>query len=79
MTTDTRTIGLRVLYTVHPSLCMESSLPAELEEADSHVEEGSNTSTVIPRVAGGEEKESLEPETLKYGHESYGTRTRKQL
>jgi hypothetical protein len=41
------------------------------------VEAGSNTSTVILRVVGGDEKGSLESETVKYGHESYGTRTRK--
>jgi hypothetical protein len=27
------------------------------------------------RVVGGDEKESLESETVKYGHESHGTRT----
>jgi hypothetical protein len=39
------------------------------------VEAGSNTSIVILRVVGGDEKGSLEYETIKYGHESYGTRT----
>jgi hypothetical protein len=39
------------------------------------VEAGSNTSTVTLRVVGGDEKGSLESETVKYGHESY-TRTR---
>jgi hypothetical protein len=41
------------------------------------VEAGSNTSTVTLRVEGGDEKRSLESETVKYGHDSYGTRTRK--
>jgi hypothetical protein len=41
------------------------------------VEAGSNTSTVTLRVVGGDEKGSLESETVNYGHESYGTRTRK--
>jgi hypothetical protein len=41
------------------------------------VEAGSNTSTVTLRVIRGDEKGSLESETVKYGHESYGTRTRK--
>jgi hypothetical protein len=41
------------------------------------VEAGSNTSTVTLRVVGGDEKGSLESETVKYGHESYGIRTRK--
>jgi hypothetical protein len=41
------------------------------------VEAGSNTSTVTLRVVGGDEKGSLESETVKYGHESYGTRTQK--
>jgi hypothetical protein len=40
---------------------------------------GSNTSTVTLRVVGGDEKASLESETVKYGHEFYGTRTRKWL
>jgi hypothetical protein len=43
------------------------------------VEAGSNTSTVTLRVVGGDEKGSLESETVKYGHKSYGTRTRKWL
>jgi hypothetical protein len=41
------------------------------------VEAGSNTSTVTLRVVGGDEKGSLKSETVKSGHESYGTRTRK--
>jgi hypothetical protein len=40
---------------------------------------GSNTSTVTLRVVGGEEKGSLESGTVKYGHESQGTRTRERL
>jgi hypothetical protein len=40
------------------------------------VGEGSNTSTVNLRVVGGDEKGSLESETVKYSHESHGTRTR---
>jgi hypothetical protein len=43
------------------------------------VEAGSNTSTVTLRVVGGDEKGSLESETVNYGLESYGTRTRKWL
>jgi hypothetical protein len=43
------------------------------------VEAGWNTSTVTLRVVGGDEKRSLESDTVKYGHESYGTRTRKLL
>jgi hypothetical protein len=38
------------------------------------VEAGSNTSTVTPRVVGGDEKGSLKSETVKYGPESKGTR-----
>jgi hypothetical protein len=37
---------------------------------------GSNTSTVALRVVGSDEKGSLESETVKYGRESHGTRTR---
>jgi hypothetical protein len=47
------------------------------ETADSRVEAGSNTSTVTLRVVEGDEKGSLESETVKYGHESHRTRTRK--
>jgi hypothetical protein len=36
---------------------------------------GPNTSTVALRAVGGDEKGSLESETVKYGHESHGTRT----
>jgi hypothetical protein len=32
---------------------------------------------VTLRVVGGDGKGSLESETVKYGHESHGTRTRK--
>jgi hypothetical protein len=40
------------------------------------MEAGSNISTVALRVVGDDEKKSLESETGKYDHESYGTRTR---
>jgi hypothetical protein len=40
------------------------------------MEAGSNTSTVTLRVVAGDEKGSLKSETVKYGHESKGTRTR---
>jgi hypothetical protein len=43
------------------------------------VEAGSNTSTVTLRVVGGKEKGSLKCETVKYGHESQGTRTQERL
>jgi hypothetical protein len=43
------------------------------------VEAGSNTSTVTLRVVGGDEKGSLKSETVKYGHESQGTRTKERL
>jgi hypothetical protein len=43
------------------------------------VEAGSNTSTLALRVVGGDEEGNLESETVKYGHESHGTRTRKWL
>jgi hypothetical protein len=43
------------------------------------VEVGSNTSTVTLEVVGGDEKGSLKSETVKYGRESLGTRTRERL
>jgi hypothetical protein len=43
------------------------------------VEAGTNTSTVTLRVVGGDEKGSLKSETVKYGRESQGTRSRERL
>jgi hypothetical protein len=43
------------------------------------VEAGSNTPTITLRVVGGGKKRSLESERVIYGHESHGTRTRKEL
>jgi hypothetical protein len=40
------------------------------------VEAGSNTSTVTLRVVGGDKNGSLKTETVKYGRELQGTRTR---
>jgi hypothetical protein len=45
----------------------------------SRVEAGSNTFTVTLRVVGGDEKECLIFETVKYGHESLETGTRERL
>jgi hypothetical protein len=49
------------------------------ESTLTRVEAGSNTSTVTLRVVGGDEKESLKSETLKYGLGSVGTRTQGKL
>jgi hypothetical protein len=38
-----------------------------------------NTSTVTLRAVGGDEKGSFKSETVKYGRESQGTRTREGL
>jgi hypothetical protein len=51
----------------------------EVSMTVTRVEAGSNTSIVTLRVIGGDEKGSLESETVKCGHESYGTRTWKWL
>jgi hypothetical protein len=40
---------------------------------------GSNTSTVTRRVVGGDENGSLKSETVKYGREPQGVRTRERL
>jgi hypothetical protein len=45
----------------------------------SRVEAGSNVTTVTLRVVGGEEMGSLKCETVKYGREYQGTRTRERL
>jgi hypothetical protein len=47
--------------------------------SDARVEAESNTSTVALRVVGGDEKGSLEFETVKYDRESHWTRTREWL
>jgi hypothetical protein len=43
------------------------------------VEAGSNTSTVILRVIGGDKKGSLKFETVKYGRETQRARTKDRL
>jgi hypothetical protein len=43
------------------------------------VEAGSNTFTVTLRVVGGDEKESLKSETVKYGLEAKGPQTQERL
>jgi hypothetical protein len=53
-------------------LCLRSALGHERTRncfAGVRVEAGSNTSTVTLRVVGGDEKGSLETETVKYGRE----------
>jgi hypothetical protein len=57
-----------------PRLCKSQLLQFLQYLHHTRVEAGSNTSTVTLRVVGGYEKGSLESETLKYGHEFYGTR-----
>jgi hypothetical protein len=51
--------------------CIDTGVPC--------VEAGSNTSTVTLRVVGGDEKGSLKSETVKYGYETKGTRTKERL
>jgi hypothetical protein len=53
------------------------SSPVVNQDSVSRVEARSNTPTVALRVLGGDGKRSLESETVKYGHESHGTRTPK--
>jgi hypothetical protein len=57
-----------------PRLCNKGLL-----QLNSRVEAGSNTSTVIPRVVGGDKKGRLKSETVKYGRESQGTQTQERL
>jgi hypothetical protein len=49
----------------------------EARKVVSRVKARSKTSTVALRVVGGDGKGSLEYETVKYGHQSHGTRTQK--
>jgi hypothetical protein len=53
----------------------QSQCDSGFEFVQTRVEAGSNTSTVAQRVVGGDEKGSLESETVKYVHESHGTGT----
>jgi hypothetical protein len=53
---------------------MQDNLGAEVKSC---VEAGANTSTATLRVVGGDEKGSLEFETVKYGHDFHGTRAQK--
>jgi hypothetical protein len=50
-----------------------------LVRIQSRVEAGSSTSTLALRFVGGDEKGSLKTETVKYGHESQGTRIPERL
>jgi hypothetical protein len=50
-----------------------------MRQSQTRVEAGSNTSTVILQVVGGDEKESLKSETVIYGREYQGTLTRERL
>jgi hypothetical protein len=50
-----------------------------VSEKDPRVEAGSNTSTVTLQVVGGYEKGSLKSQTVRYGREFQGTRTREEL
>jgi hypothetical protein len=59
-----------------PELYNEAAIT---KESFTRVEAGSNTSTMILRVVGGDEKGSFKSETGKYGHESQGIRTRERL
>jgi hypothetical protein len=58
---------------------LEHNIQTTYSGKKSRVEAGSNTSTFVLRVVGGDEKGSLESETLKYGRVSHGTRTREWL
>jgi predicted alpha/beta hydrolase len=75
-TTD-EPLGEGVFYTVRLSVIRD---PADKSRSirghPSRVEAGSNISTVSLPVVGGDEKGSLESGTVKYGHESHGTRIR---
>jgi hypothetical protein len=76
---------LRVLYDVMVFAIAEINthkghwLIQRRVESLSRAEAGSNTSTVALRIIGGDEKENLESETVKYeyGRESHETWTQK--
>jgi hypothetical protein len=76
--TDTQPTTEELLGTIFSIRFVQNDYKEEFssESAHTRVEAGSNTSTVTLRVVG-DEKGSLKCETVKYGHEFYGTRTRK--
>jgi hypothetical protein len=76
----TEKIGVQE-WTVFSTLSVTSVITEAglAEGVVSRVEAGSNTPTITLRVVGGDEKGSLESETVKYGRESHGTRIRKWL
>jgi hypothetical protein len=55
---------------IEAALSLKTLVPVNRLHEIPRVEAGSNTSTVTLRVVGGDEKGSLESETVKYGHES---------
>jgi hypothetical protein len=68
-----------VLYTVREIYLKGIDLDSQRSRVgttDTRVEAGSNTSTVTLRVVGGDKMGSLKSETVKYGRESQGSRTR---
>jgi hypothetical protein len=68
-----------VFPTLSVPRCHKQDKSRDSQTLDTRVKAGSNTSTVTLRVVGGDEKGSLESETVKYDYESYVTRTRKWL
>jgi hypothetical protein len=88
---ESGTVELDVLYSVRVEVIKRQCIRVPLavgrnitqtqvhSAEQSRVEAGSNTSTVTLRIVGGDEKGSLESETVNYGHESHGSRTRKCL
>jgi hypothetical protein len=62
-----------------PRLPVSRNVTSTLSSFQTHVEAGSNTSTIALRIVRGDEKGNLESKTGKYGCESHGTRTREWL
>jgi hypothetical protein len=69
---------LEMLFSVWSTLRLYIENKNRLRQS-ARVEAGWNNSTVTLQVVGGNGKESLKSETVKYGHESKGTRTRGRL
>jgi hypothetical protein len=70
VTKDTRSSAIlrgSDLYTANKEIITKEHFGSQFKE--SLVEAGSNTSTISLRVVGGDEKGSLESETVKYGRE----------
>jgi hypothetical protein len=63
------------LYAYNVYIYIYTHAYTQTHNDQTRVEAGSNTPTITTRVVGGDEKESLKSEAVKYGRKSQGART----